>query len=101
MRQPRIKETEITNSIKSLLKTYGIWHFKHFGGMYANKGIPDILCCYNGRFIGIEVKTENGKVSPDQERVISNINNAGGLAFVARSVDDVIEKLDLKKRMLF
>ena len=36
-------------------------------------------------------------ISPHQERFIQNINDAGGLAFVTRSVDDVIEKLDLKK----
>jgi Holliday junction resolvase len=101
MKPPALKEKEITYAIKSLLNQFGIWHFKHFGGLYAPKGIPDIIGCYKGRFIGIEVKVASGRVSPDQERVIQNINDAGGLAFIARNLEDVIEKLDLRKGMLF
>lgn len=65
------------------------------------KGVPDILGCFQGKFLGIEVKTENGRLSPEQDRFIKNLNDAGGIAFVARSVDDVIEKLGLKARLLF
>lgn len=101
MKQPKISEREITHSIKSLLSQFGIWHFKHFGGLYAPKGIPDIIGCYKGQFIGIEIKVAGGRVSPDQERVLQNINDAGGIAFVARSVDEVIEKLNLKRGLLF
>jgi Holliday junction resolvase len=100
MKKPKITEKEITYSIRSLLKQFGIFHFKHFGGLYAAKGVPDILGVYQGRFLGIEVKTDNGKVSQEQERFIQNINDAGGIAFVARSIDDVIAKLGLEKRML-
>lgn len=56
----------------------------------ANKnGVPDILACVNGKFVAIEVKTPTGRVSPLQEYQINRINNSGGLAAVARSVDDV------------
>lgn len=65
------------------------------------RGVPDILGIYQGSLLGIEIKTATGKPSPEQERFIQNINDAGGIAFVARSVDDVIEKLNLKTRMLF
>ena len=64
------------------------------------KGVPDILGCYKGRLIGIEVKTPRGVVSGDQERFIKNLNEAGGLAFVARSVEDVIKGLGLEDRFL-
>jgi hypothetical protein len=97
-----LKEKDITHQIRSVLKTFGIFHWKVWQGMGSAPGVPDIVgILKDGRFLGIEVKTQNGRLSPHQERFIQNINDAGGLAFVARSVDDVIEKLDLKKRMLF
>jgi len=97
-----LKEKDITHQIRSVLKTFGIFHYKNHGGLGSAPGLPDITgCMKDGRGFWIEVKTDKGRLSPHQERFIQNINDAGGLAFVARSVDDVIEKLDLKKRMLF
>ena len=97
-----LKEKDITHQIRSVLKTFGIFHYKNHGGLGSAPGLPDITgCLKDGRGFWIEVKTDKGRLSPHQERFIQNINDAGGLAFVARSVDDVIDKLDLKKRMLF
>ena len=97
-----LKEKDITHQIRSVLKTFGIFHYKNHGGLGSAPGLPDITgCLKDGRGFWIEVKTDKGRLSPHQERFIQNINDAGGLAFVARSVDEVIEKLDLKKRMLF
>ena len=97
-----LKEKDITHQIRNVLKTFGIFHYKNHGGLGSAPGLPDITgVLKDGRGFWIEVKTDKGRLSPHQERFIANINDAGGLAFVARSVDDVIEKLDLKKRMLF
>ena len=52
-------------------------------------GVCDIIGCLDGRFIGIEVKTESGRVSTAQKIFIDHITEIGGLCFVARSVDDV------------
>lgn len=97
-----LKEKDITHQIRSVLKTFGIFHWKVWQGMGSAPGVPDIVgILKDGRFLGIEVKTDRGRLSPHQERFIQNINDAGGIAFVARSVDDVIENLGLQKRMLF
>lgn len=50
--------------------------------------------------IAIELKAPKGIVSPAQQQFIDSINEAGGLAFVARSLDDVIEGLELQDRFL-
>ncbi len=63
-------------------------------------GISDIIGCYRGRMIAIELKAPKGTLSPAQEEFIRQINEAGGLAFVARSIDDVIEGLGLQERFL-
>ena len=41
------------------------------------------------RFLAIGVKRAGRKPTPEQQAFIDNVNKAGGLAFVARSVEDV------------
>jgi hypothetical protein len=87
-------------SIRQLLDTVGIFHWNAWGGPMSPKGVPDLICCQNGRMIGIEVKTPHGRVSPEQEEFIRRINEAGGLALVVRSLDDVLDALGLRDRFL-
>lgn len=102
MKQPGLKEKDITKQIRSVLKTFGIFHYKNHGGLGSAPGLPDITgCLSDGRGFWIEVKTDRGVLSDHQKRFIDNINSAGGLAFVARDVETVIEKLGLQKRLLF
>lgn len=96
----KISEHALTIGIRQLLNTQRIWHYKHWQGPMGEKGISDIIGCFKGRFLAIEIKTENGKVSEYQQRFIDNVNEAGGLAFVARSIEDVIEHLGIKDRFL-
>jgi penicillin-binding protein-related factor A (putative recombinase) len=96
----RTPEGILTVSIRQLLKSIGIFHWKQFGGPMSTPGIPDIIGCYKGRMIAIEVKAPKGKVSPYQEQFIRQINEAGGLAFVARDIDTVIDQLGLQDRFL-
>ena len=55
----------------------------------SRNGVPDLLVCYEGRFIGIEVKTEAGIASAVQTANLAWIIEAGGDALVARSWEDV------------
>jgi Holliday junction resolvase len=99
MKAPAMKEKEITTQIRNVLKLYGVFHWKVFQSLGATPGVPDILGILpGGRMLAIEVKTERGKLSPHQERFIKNINDNGGLAFVARSFDDVVRTLRMECR---
>lgn len=74
-------EKQFENKIKAFLDTLpNAWHFKHWAGPYSKVGVPDIIGCVNGRFVGIEVKASNGKPSVLQIRNIKLINDAGGYA---------------------
>lgn len=42
-----------------------------------------------GRLLAIEVKSSKGKPTPDQASFLLQVNNRGGLGFIARSVEDV------------
>jgi penicillin-binding protein-related factor A (putative recombinase) len=54
------------------------------------KGKADILGIYQGKFLAIEVKRPSGVLSPEQELFLYNIRKHGGIAIVARDVDDLI-----------
>lgn len=44
-----------------------------------------------GVFTAVEVKTKTGRVSPEQQTFINAVRSAGGIAGVARSVEDALE----------
>lgn len=98
--KPPTPEALLTKSIRQLLNSVGIFAWKEWGGPMSTPGVPDIIGCFKGRLIGIEIKSEKGVVSESQKEFIKNINRAGGLAFVARSLEDVIEGLGLQDRFL-
>lgn len=52
-------------------------------------GAPDLLVIHGGRPIFIELKTEKGRLSPAQKATAIDIDIAGGLWSVCRSIDDV------------
>jgi hypothetical protein len=56
-------------------------------------GFPDLVCCVNSRFVGIEVKSHSGKLRPAQIEMHKRIRDAGGVVVVARSIDDVAKCL--------
>ena len=70
------------NKIKKFLKSEGAWFVKFFANRMTKEGIPDILACINGYFVGIEVKAQNGRPSPLQMYHCEQIRKAGGFAFV-------------------
>lgn len=55
---------------------------------------------HKGQFLAVEVKRVGGKVSDDQKAFLERINKEGGLAFVARSLNDVINTLDNKREIV-
>ncbi len=93
-------EALLTRSVRQLLNAAGIFHWKNFGGLGSAPGLPDICAVYKGRMIALEIKSPRGKTSPQQDEFIRRINEAGGLALVIRSLDDVIDGLGLGDRFL-
>ena len=61
---------------------------------FGLKGSSDILGVLpGGRFLAIEVKDHKGVVYPEQAEFIDGIAAHGGLAFVARTLEEVTEKI--------
>ena len=85
------EEKVFENQIKAYLRKMGVWYVKFFANGFTKKGIPDILCCANGHFLGIEVKSATGRPSEEQIYQIEEIKKAGGYALVVYPKD--FEKL--------
>lgn len=94
MKMAQMKEKQIENQIKKWLEQQGYWWMKVHGDLFQKAGVPDILACINGRFVGIEVKRPGGKVSALQKYNIEQIRASGGVAFVATSIEEVRFNLD-------
>ena len=84
-------ERDIIIAIKIYLASLGsdVFFWKEHGGPYGTSGIPDIICCYKGRFLGLEAKLPSGKLTALQRRALDKINAAGGIGRRVESVDDV------------
>jgi hypothetical protein len=88
------KEKEIENEIKTYIASRGRLCYKiHGGDLYQETGIPDLLCCWDGLFFGIEVKDPQGKPSAIQLAQGARIKRAGGHFLIATSLQDVKDYL--------
>jgi hypothetical protein len=92
---PRQPEGKLVAKVKDLIKDKGGRPFKIQGtdDTFQEVGIPDILCCYRGLFVGLEAKLPGGKPTPKQLRVLDEIAEAGGIAVVFTTVGQVASLL--------
>lgn len=75
-------EKTFENKIKRYLVSQGIYYFKFFANRMTRAGIPDLICCVNGYFVGIEVKAQTGKPSELQLYNVEEIRKSGGFCVV-------------------
>ena len=63
--------------------------FRMASGTFKRKGVSDIYVLHKGKSIWIEVKSHKGRLSDNQKEWLNDVNAAGGIGIVARSIDDV------------
>lgn len=88
-------EKKIENKIKDYLFREGHYFFKVHGSAFMEKGIPDIVSCINGRFVGIEVKDKNKKNTQSESQKVHqrNIEKASGVYLLVDDFEDFKEEL--------
>lgn len=86
-------EKVIQSKIKNYLESKGAYVVKVIQA--TKSGVPDLLVCYKGLFIGIEVKKPSTKnnVSKLQQHNLNLIKLADGVSIVAWELDMVVELL--------
>ncbi len=84
-----LTEAELTRQVLDYLRYIPDSTFKKIRGGLGMSGILDIIGCWKGRYIEIEVKTKRGKLKPHQLQRIMQIRRAGGISGVVKSCEDV------------
>ena len=84
-------EGKVKKKVKAILDELKVYHFSPMQNGMGRAGIPDIIACHGGKFIGIECKAGDNKPTALQERELNRILNAGGEAFVIN--EENIEQL--------
>ena len=99
-----MKESDIQRSIigyLQILENKGILYFfrsgsgsirTEKGGFFktGKSGCPDIsVVIKGGQYVGIEVKTAKGKMSPAQKQTQAQITNLGGVYILVRSLEEL------------
>ncbi len=90
-------EQKIQKKITDFLEGHNAYVVKVISS--TKKGVLDLIFCFKGKFVSIEVKTPNTRnnVSELQKLNIKRIQQAGGIAFVAWNVEMVEENLRLNE----
>jgi len=89
-----MNETNLTRKlIRKLNEHPDTWVYKTMGSM-TRAGVPDLLICHQGLFVGAEVKVPGNYATKLQLHEIDRINDCGGMAAVVRSFDDIKDLMD-------
>jgi Holliday junction resolvase len=75
-------EKKVKNKVVEILKAHGAYYFFPATFGMGRSGVPDIVCCYKGYFIGIECKANGNKTTALQDRELEAIKTAGGVSMV-------------------
>lgn len=75
-------EKLVKQKVVKLLKAQGVYYFSPMTHGFGRSGVPDIICCIDGKFLGIECKAGSNKPTALQEKEMQAIRDAGGRAVV-------------------
>lgn len=87
-------EKSITRRIITYLNKLPGCRAMKFPGTIHRHGEPDIFCCYRGRMVLLEVKRPGEKPTPLQAATLAKWQQAGAVAEVVRSVEEVKKILE-------
>ena len=91
-------EGKVKKDVKAWLKARKIWFYMPVQNGMGVVGIPDLICCWDGKFLAIETKApgKRSQTTANQEARIDEIRAAKGWAIV---VDDVSQLDEFEKEI--
>lgn len=87
-------EKKVKIKVCNILKSLGAYYFYPSTGGYGASGVPDIVVCYRGSFIGIECKAGSNKPTALQRKHLKDISLQGGISLLINEQNvDMLENL--------
>ena len=75
-------ESNVKKRVRTILSDYKGYVITPSTGGYGSSGVPDIVACIDGIFVGIECKAKGNKPTKLQLKNLQQIVDAGGFAAV-------------------
>jgi len=75
-------EKKVKQKVCAKLKELGAYYFYASTGGYGASGVPDIVACYRGKFIGIECKANGNKATALQQKHLREISMQQGVSLI-------------------
>ena len=75
-------ESKVKKKVVDVLKQHGAYFFYPVTGGYGRSGVPDIVVCWQGRFIGIECKTQGNAPTQLQMKNLNEIVGQDGISLI-------------------
>lgn len=75
-------EKKVKREVAKVLDAYNVYYFYPATGGFGRSGVPDIVACFKGHFIGIECKAGKNTTTALQDRELEKIEAAGGRSMV-------------------
>jgi Holliday junction resolvase len=75
-------EKRVKDKVVAILKSEDAYYFFPATHGYGRSGVPDIVACVNGKFLAIECKAGSNKTTALQNRELTAIINAKGVAVI-------------------
>lgn len=93
-------EKRVKDKVVAILKQEGAYYFFPATHGFGRSGVPDIVACVDGRFLGIECKAGKNKITALQARELQSIRAANGVAVVVNEENwDMLPDLIRRMRM--
>jgi Holliday junction resolvase len=89
-------ERKVKDKVKKILDQHGAYYFLPATHGYGSSGVPDIVACVKGKFIGIECKAKGNTTTALQDRNLKQIEDTGGIALVINehNLNALVEALE-------
>lgn len=78
----RTPEGRVKDAVTKILRDRGAYYFFPVSGGFGRSGVPDIIACYKGHFLGIECKAGSNNPTPLQLAELAKIDKALGVSMV-------------------
>lgn len=85
-----MKEAQFSREVTQYLESKGAIVNNQTGSMFAKVGVSDLLVCYKGYFIALELKVGNYQPDPLQITYLQKVRDAGGFGLLLR---DTLQEL--------
>jgi Holliday junction resolvase len=92
-------EGEIKDQVRKVLDEMKAYYFFPAANGYGRTGIPDVIACIGGHFVGIECKAGSKQPTALQQRELDNIEKARGTGLLvnADNIEYLKNNLDIKQ----